>query len=144
MEQGCLLGTLLEQKLQLLNTIANVGMLWWVSSVVFCGSILGAIWINRHEVAGAPFFGWLSVLLGVFFFSIVLFGVCMIIATGAIRYEVESIIEAVDLAKHSRHVGFLTVQIGYAIGTTSFLIVTIIWALLWKTIIQEHKSPRSH
>ena len=35
------LPTLLTAKLNLLNTMANTSMLWWVSAVVFCATILG-------------------------------------------------------------------------------------------------------
>jgi hypothetical protein len=35
---------LLEQKIASLNTVANVSMTWWVSSVVFCALIFAAVW----------------------------------------------------------------------------------------------------
>jgi len=135
-----ILNTLLEQKLELLNTIANVGMTWWVSSIVFCGSALGAIWLKRHEIAAAPFFGWLGLFLGVFFVSIVLFGVWMVIATSILQSETNAILEALKIVKHKNHIGFLAVQLGYALGTTSFIIVTIIWVVMWRTISNEHKK----
>ena len=55
-----LLTTLLQKKLDFVTTLANIGMTWWVSSVVFCGSILAAVWVYRKEVASSPLFIWLS------------------------------------------------------------------------------------
>ena len=137
------LNTLLEQKLQLLNTIAVVGMTWWVSSIVFCGSALGVIWLKRHEIASAPFFGLLGIFLGVFFASIVLFGIWMVVATGILQSETLAVLNDLNI-KNQKHIGFLAVQIGYAIGTTSFIIVTVSWVVMWRTISNEHNELSKH
>ena len=58
-----ILNNLLELKLHTLNVYATTGMTWWVSSVVFCGTIIGAAWIRKDDLEKFPLFellGWLS------------------------------------------------------------------------------------
>jgi hypothetical protein len=41
---------LAENKLEMLRLIGNIGMLWWVSAVVFCGTIVGATWYYKDKI----------------------------------------------------------------------------------------------
>jgi len=130
---------LLNQEFNLLNTIANVGMTWWVSSIVFCGSALGGIWVKRPEVIKMSHFGLLGFFLGVFFGSIVLFGVLMIYATVKLQTEIELLQSELNIMGHIDHVGFIAIKYGYALGTTSFILVLLIWILMWRDLYKEHK-----
>ena len=45
---------ILKHKLQYFNTITDGLMLWWVSSVVFAGTILGGVLIYHEKVKSLP------------------------------------------------------------------------------------------
>ena len=128
---------LLEKKFELLNVIAITGMTWWVSSIVFCGTALGIIWTKRSDIINAPFFGWLSLLLGVFFTSIVFFGVWMMFIVSELEIEVINIMHVLKIKEDVSNIGFTALWGGYLIGSTSFTIVTILWALMWNSIKKE-------
>ena len=136
------LNLLLSQKIQSLNTIATVGMTWWVSSVVFCGSILAGVWLKRQEVAHAAYFGWLRVILGFFFFSVVIFGIWLAVVAQGIDAESRALISQIG----GRDVGVswmsLGITVGVLIGTTSFVLVTAMWFVLWRSIEREHRGAQ--
>lgn len=117
---------LLEQKISSMNTAGTVCMTWWVSSVVFCGSILAAIWLKKSEIATSRFllFG-LSFVLTIFFIGVVLFGIA------AIQYLKRL---TVDLSKLAYGNVFLT-EVTYfiwamKIGTWSFGLILSAWFIL--------------
>lgn len=133
---------LLEQKFIFLNTIANVGMTWWVSSIVFCGSVLGGIWLKKKEVVDMAHFGLLGFFLGVFFASIVLFGILMIFVTIELQTEIELLQEQLKVIGHRDHVGFLAMKFGYGLGATSFVLVLFIWAFMWRDLSIKHRLTK--
>ena len=47
---------LIEQKLQSLNIIAQVGITWWVSSIVFCATAVAAVWKFRGQIVIEAYF----------------------------------------------------------------------------------------
>ena len=65
---------LLGQKLAYVNTLASVCMTWWVSSIVFCGSILAAVWLYRDKLIVSGLIHLLGVFLSLFFAGIAVFG----------------------------------------------------------------------
>ena len=58
---------LLEQKIASLNTVANVSMTWWVSSIVFCGAIFAAVWLYRGDLFESGIMKSLGRVLLIFF-----------------------------------------------------------------------------
>jgi len=122
---------LIEQKLSSMNTAGNVCMTWWVSSVVFCGSILAAVWLQRSELAKAGGFllGGLSLVLTVFFAGTVLFGVV------AIKYLKKFRRDICKLTKGLNRGRVFQTEVTYfigamEIGTWSFALVFVAWVIL--------------
>lgn len=131
---------LLAGKLQALNTIGTVGITWWVSSVVFCGTVLGTIWVKRSEIARAEFFGLLRMVLGFFFISIVAFGVWIAIAAFQVDDEISAILEQLGSLNTTMSWQAIAIIVGTLIGTTSYLLVTSTWFVLWRAIEREHRK----
>lgn len=130
-----ILSALLKLKLNTLNIYAIVGMTWWVSSVAFCGTIIGGAWLKRAEFRQFKFLKPLGFLLGFFFSSIVFFGIWMIIGIQQLRYEVDAIQAALKIPDNlSGNFEFTCIQVGYGVGTTSFAIILYVWFVLWRTI----------
>jgi hypothetical protein len=64
----------LEAKTAYLSTVVSACMLWWVSSVVFCGSVLSSVYVKRREVKRLRHVDWFLGIVAFFFLSIVVFG----------------------------------------------------------------------
>ena len=120
----------LEQKISFTNMLGNVCMTWWVSSVVFCGSILAAVWLNKQELAASGVIGWLGFVLFFFFATVVCFGILVIRYLDKLQKEIST------LAKELNHEGFFSnelsiFKLGMIDGTSSFALVLIVWVILW-------------
>jgi hypothetical protein len=118
--------SLLEQKIASLGTLANVCVTWWVSSVVFCGSILAAVWLNRRELVESNIIGLLGFLLLTFFLSIIGFGALVIVYLCKLYKEVKR-----------KHRSYFSREIKYfiwamAVGTSSFILILGGWIVLWE------------
>lgn len=122
---------LLQQKLAHANTMGNVCMTWWVSSVVFCGSILAAVWWNKAELSEPEIVNKLGIFLLLFFAGVVIFGALIM------RLYLRNLRK--DLSKLLKKPGekdFFSTELStfwwaMFIGTVSFLLILIAWVFLW-------------
>ena len=135
---------ILEHKLTFLDTIAMVGISWWVSATVFCASIIAVIYKKRSELRETPrVFHWLQLGLYLFFFSIVLFGVFLMNMTSKLNLETIEIIKIIDNQQSTSQLTninfgeFTTVYWGLAIGTSSFVLIVVAWVLLSNWILAK-------
>lgn len=122
---------LLEQKLASLNAVANMCMTWWVSSVVFCGSILAGVWLQREEIVKSGVLFALGFTLSVFFAGVVAFGA---VIWGKYLPALDD--DLSDLASTSGVGGsfsneLTTFRWGMGIGTGSFFFILVVWLILW-------------
>jgi len=124
------------------NMLATTGMTWWVSSVVLCGSILGAVWLKRNELIRSDHFKNLGIGLILFFLSIVIYGVWMIYGMYLLESETSAVLKSLKI--QSSLSGFKTIQVAYAVGTTSFIFITILWCFLFRELIKKDKQETEH
>lgn len=122
---------LLEQKLASLNAVDNMCMAWWVSSVVFCGSILAGVWLQREQIVKSGILYTLGWALSLFFAGVVAFG-----AVIWLKYLPALGDEIFDLAKRAEYRNnfsneLSTFRWGMFIGTGSFFFILVLWLLLW-------------
>ena len=132
--QENIIQVILEKKLELLTTIANTSMLWWVSSVVFCAGLLGTIWSRKAEIRVLPFRKSLGFLLYFFFASIVIYGLLVFIVVAVEFHDVRLLLEQLNAPIGLYNAEFMWILIGMLIGTSSFLIFFVVWHLLWYSI----------
>jgi hypothetical protein len=122
---------LIEQKLSFVTTAVNACMLWWVSSIVFCGSVLAAVWIKRVELREEHFIRWTGAILSIFFLAISCFGFFAIYFIRKVKTEIFS------LAAGLRYEGKLfgtelgVFQGAMWLGSLSFLFVFCVWLVMW-------------
>jgi hypothetical protein len=86
---------LIEQKVSYVNSTVNVCLLWWVSSIVFCGYVLAAVWSQREQLKQFGYVMGLGIILFVFFFFIAHFG--FLIADRLVTVQKEIAILAAEL-----------------------------------------------
>ncbi|HEX7998576.1 MAG TPA: polymer-forming cytoskeletal protein [Pyrinomonadaceae bacterium] len=123
---------LVEQKTTYVNSIINVCMLWWVSSVVFYGSVLAAVWLKQKELKEHRFIlNLLGLTLSVLFLSTAAFGLLVIRYSFQIQGEIDTLVDSLkgpdnffdtELSGFRRAMGF---------GIGSFLLITLIWIWFW-------------
>jgi len=134
---------LLEQKVSYVNAIGNVSMLWWVTSVVFCVSILATVWKNRRDLVEEKWAVWLVGIAGSgLFLGIIFYGISVILYLDSIERELSEL--AVSL---SAKADFFSTDIwlfrrAMQIGTSSFAGVLILWIVMFVVLLlAKKKSP---
>ncbi|WNZ23606.1 hypothetical protein HJG54_12595 [Leptolyngbya sp. NK1-12] len=125
---------LLEKKIELLSTIANTSMLWWVSAVVFCASLLGTIWARKTEVKSLPFRKSLGFLLYFFFTSIVLYGALVTVVTALEFRNVKFFLRELNAPSNLFDADYIWSLVGMPIGTSSFILFLLVWHFLWQSV----------
>jgi len=134
---------LIEQKITFINTAVNACMLWWVSSIVFCGSVLAAVWIKRDELRKERFISWTGVILSTLFLAIACFGFLAIYFIGKGKTEISSL--AVDLKYQGDFFGTELEVFQWAmwLGAISFLFVFLVWLFMWRWLSKGVHAPES-
>jgi hypothetical protein len=141
---------LLSLKSQTLHTMMMAAMTWWVSSIVFCGSILAGTWIKRPELVQYSFTKWLFFGIGLIFFVLVLaFGfwlshtfkhLCRDIKELRTQFALRA-----DINIHNsqlRDSEYRIIRGGTAIGTCCFFLIIVAWLALW--LSPQHSRPVEH
>lgn len=130
---------LIDGNEQFLQVLVETGMSWWVSSVAFCAAVVVAVWMNRDSVAEIysthrlAYHGFMSLVLG-FFVSIVGYGLWMIRSVFGIRDQLTVLIQDADINIPYPYFEFTSIWVSFLIGTSSFIILCVIWAILWASI----------
>ena len=139
MTQDSYVETLLSKKFESLHTFFSAGMTWWVSAVVFSGTIVLGTFIKQGTiielykndiVSGLQLF-FLFCLIAFFLFSIVVYGLWCVYSVMSLHRETKALFE--DAGKLVQTSEFLAVQVGYCLGTSSFVLIFLTWLHLgWK------------
>jgi hypothetical protein len=113
-----------ELKVSQLNSVQSVGISWWTSSSVLCGTLIVGIWKYGLELGANPLFPALRNAINFFFLSIVLFGILMV-AHCAYEAFALSALKADDAKAFVWD--FAVTSISYLMATTTFILVTMVW-----------------
>ena len=98
---------------------------------VFCGSVLSTVWVKRSDVARIQGMNLFFLGLLVFFSSIVVFGIWTAYLVLRLQNETVSILAGLNVSADILS-EFVGVQVGVAIGTTSFAFVVVLWIGIWR------------
>lgn len=136
---------LIEQKVSFVNSAVNVCMAWWVSSIVFCGGILAAVWSSQDKLRNPVLLVLLGIILLVFFASIAAFGVMVIFRLDVGRQEIARLAVMLNFAESGKetkphqpeagqdffHAEIKSFQIAMSIGAVSFGFTCVVWVVFW-------------
>ena len=142
---------LIEQKMSYVNSTVNVCMLWWVSSIAFCGYVLAAVWSYREQLSPVGYVIGLGIILYVFFFFIAYFGILMADRLMLVQKEIAVIANEVNYdtldvkmkdANLRPHGGFLYTEIvtfkrAMMTGALSFTLVFASWIFFWSALLYK-------
>lgn len=122
---------LLERKLEYASTMGNVCMTWWVSSLVFCGTIFAAVWVERVPLRAAGISWALGIFISLFFLGLVAFGVQIrVVYLRNIGKDLEGL-PTYGGHKHVLSTELSTFRWSMNIGIFSFLFILIAWVYLF-------------
>jgi hypothetical protein len=122
---------LLQHKLAFLGIAAQVLMLWWVSSIAFCGSVIAGFWLRRDDFVDMPSVHYILITLtiSVFLASLVAFGVWSIWSLDRLQADVVELVRRTSLESPG-FAEFVGVKWAVLIGTSSFVFVFATWLTL--------------
>lgn len=122
---------LIERKIDFVNSIAQMGMLWWVSSVVFCGSVLAAVWSKQDNLKKQRLVNPLGFILSGFFLSMVVFGGMVIYYLIHTEGEIAALASNLKTQDNFFRSELFACQLAMWLGTSSFFLVLIVWICFW-------------
>ena len=128
---------LLKHKLSYLNTVATVCMSWWVSSIVFCGTILAAVWLKRGDLVKSDIILPLGGVVAFFFLTFICFGICALIHLGKFRDDISTLsgkLKPEGLKPFFSNIfkrEINSIWWGILIGITTFILILGVWFYLF-------------
>ncbi len=107
-------------------------MTWWVSSVVFAGTILGAVWVQRDQLGNSS----ITVKLVVLFVLAAFFGGLTAFGWQVIKYLEIFEQDLREFPEGSREGRLFSTELkffrtGMWIGTICFVVTTFVWIFFW-------------
>lgn len=137
---------LIEQKVSFVNSAVNAAMLWWVSSILFCGSALAAVWSNKEGLQkNTGILVGIGIVLFVFFGAIAIFGflgayrLCIVqgeIAALARHWKYTAPEDKPTLMDNFFYTEILTYRIAMIIGGYSFALIHVVWFTFWLYLLR--------
>lgn len=131
---------LLGQKISHFNTVSHVCMSWWVSSIVFCGSILAAVWFNRSDLMQSGIFPILGFVVAFFFLSFIWFGTVINRYLTRLDKDISFLIKKLkpNVSKLNPDCAFgaetHSIKWGIRIGISTFILILLAWFFLVTTL----------
>jgi len=137
---------LLEQKIAYLNMVGNVSMLWWVTSVVFCVSILVGVWKNKEYlteqrvIKGNKLINGIGIAVLIFLATVVAYGFFIIRYLGKVQKEISEITVFLNAKNDFFSTELSLFWWAMVNGTSSFVGILILWVCMWRLLEQSHKE----
>lgn len=128
-----------------LSTFTDMAILWWVSSTVFCGGIIGTVFARRSEIRILPtkHRSMLFYCVTLLFLTIIFYGFYCCYSMSVLKYDTERLILIIfNISSIQEEINFSLVAydifiVGCAIGTSSFVLVLVVWICLWFLIAKS-------
>ena len=122
---------MIQGKIALGQTIITAAMTWWVSSVVFCASIIAGTWLKRADIYQLRTVARLlfCVIVFLFFVSVVAFGILTYRAFRRLGREIGELRAFLKKSTMSseRAWEFDFAATATALGTSSFILIALTW-----------------
>ena len=127
---------LLTHKFSTLDLMANTSMLWWVSSIVFCATIIATVYTHRAELCKLPHIHWVCLLITLFFLTFPAYGCWIIYSSQQIQSELMVLLKEVKRDAVGLH-EFKVLRVGLCFGMINFILIFCAWGWLWYLIGKE-------
>ncbi len=127
---------IVEKSFDMLTLFGSTGMLWWVSGIVFCVSLIRMYMGYDCENCdlNKSFIVVITVLITLFMCSTVTYGLVMAYQVNELFINTSSI---VGIGSEKIEPFYNTIRSGYLIGTSSFFLILICWIFVVINKIQK-------
>lgn len=135
---------LLTQKVSYLHTVATICMSWWVSSIVFCGSIIAAVWVNRDDLYKSGIISELGYAVGFFFFSFICFGFAALYYLYRYKTKIKRLVgnlkaePSEKIPENIFNYEINSIMCGIIIGIITFILILGVWVYLFTNLNAGH------
>ena len=131
---------LLDRKLAFLTTVAQTTMTWWLSSMVFCVTMVGAFWWFRSAVANLPGLNYICSVVFAFLLSFPIYAAWIIYGTDRLEKEATRIAASLRVPM-GNFFEYRGVKIAVLIGAINFSLVVLVWCYVWFLLNQLRTAP---
>ena len=122
---------LVEQKIDLFQTVATISITWWVSVIVVHVSLVAWMWLNRKEIRKTALF-WLSSFLGGFFILLsAAHGITVKIYFDNVNRDIISLLSDSGLDSGAFESEFRFAEMAILNGIIAIMIVFVAYLMIW-------------
>lgn len=123
---------LLEKNLSFLEQVASTTMTWWVSSIVFCPTIIAVFWYYRDNIVKLPILmlHFVCTVIFIFFLSLPVYAVWLVYGLVKIEKETKILLQSLGI-KSNPPFSFKGVRCAIIIGGSCFLFTLVLWCIVW-------------
>ena len=131
---------IINKTFELLVMMGNAGMLWWISGIVFCVSLIKMYYgLLQDESINEYYIKMITVFITLFFCSTVVFGLTMTHQSSLLFINISHFITNYHMYEHL----FDIISKGFLIGTSSFFLILLSWLFMITGKYGKYKNNRT-
>ena len=125
---------LLDRNLSFLEQIASTTMTWWVSSIVFCPTIIALFLYHRERIAQLPYLNFVCFVVSLFILSLPVYASWVIYCLWNIENEIKDLL--MHLGNSDKPPFALSgTRTAIEIGGSCFIAAFILWCIVWRDLL---------
>lgn len=132
-EEAKLVEIIVEQHFSILDTLGNIGIVWWVSATTLCAGLLREMY--RLSGSGQTLSREIIYMVTAFIVSIILFGFMMALLTAKLENELVKIVGYQLTLKYPTGNLFDLSIYSYLVGSSSFFVFLMCWLYTIRDVI---------
>ncbi len=113
-----------------LTIVAQTTMTWWVSSMVFCVTMVGTFWWFRAAIANLPGLNYVCALVFAFLISFPIYALWIVYSTDRLEQEAKGIAGLLKVPTE-HFFEYRGIKIAVLIGAINFFLVVVVWCYVW-------------
>lgn len=123
---------IVDRKLDFLNTVSDTSMLWWVSVVVFCGTVIGVVlgWKEKLEALPSYILKFFSFIVLIFLTSVVGYGYLVIEYADKSHKELKLLLPQIQVSPSAFDCEYSLLKYGMTFGISTFVLTLIAWMFI--------------
>jgi len=122
---------LITQKIGIYRTVCEVTMLWWVSTILLCLSIVGLIWYRRDSIRRHPSFKLIAIFVYLFLSTGIIYCVSVLCYFYILEQELGHLLEKASLLNTAFDTELLFAELAMINGIVTLIIVMAVWHLIY-------------
>jgi hypothetical protein len=133
---------LLTQKLEMWRTIGDATMLWWVSAVVLCATIIGIALTHADKIKKPRHLHVAALVVMVFFTMIFTYGLIVILYIPRLHADIVSLAAGQPGVGTAFNPELWFFRYAMYMGTGNYLLFMVVWGILWRHVSGRLKNRK--